>query len=64
MKALEKAKTSNRYSPEMRACAIRRVVEHQGSCETQPVPVILDNALVQSNDDRIEAMFAAVHRVA
>ncbi|HHX88370.1 MAG TPA: hypothetical protein GX700_01150, partial [Paracoccus sp.] len=30
----------------------------------QPVPVILDDALVHSDDDRIEAMFTALHRVA
>lgn len=29
-----------------------------------PVPVILDDALVHSDDDRIEAMFTALHRVA
>ena len=28
------------------------------------VPVILDDALVHSDDDRIEAMFTALHRVA
>jgi len=30
----------------------------------QQVPVILDDALVHSDDDRIEAMFVALHRVA
>ncbi|MDQ7774953.1 MAG: chromosome segregation protein SMC [Paracoccus aminovorans] len=30
----------------------------------QGVPVILDDALVHSDDDRIEAMFTALHRVA
>ena len=30
----------------------------------QSVPVILDDALVHSDDDRIEAMFTALHRVA
>ena len=30
----------------------------------RPVPVILDDALVHSDDDRIEAMFDALHRVA
>ncbi len=30
----------------------------------QQVPVILDDALVYSDDDRIEAMFTALHRVA
>ncbi len=30
----------------------------------QPVPVILDDALVHSDDDRIEAMFTALHRIA
>ena len=32
---MEKSKTSNRYSPEMRARAVRMVLEHQGSYETQ-----------------------------
>ncbi|MGA1269851.1 MAG: ATP-binding protein, partial [Gemmobacter sp.] len=30
----------------------------------RPVPVILDDALVHSDDDRIEAMFDALHRSA
>ena len=30
----------------------------------QQVPIILDDALVHSDDDRIEAMFVALHRVA
>ena len=30
----------------------------------QSVPVILDDALVHSDDDRIEAMFTALHRIA
>lgn len=30
----------------------------------QSVPVILDDALIHSDDDRIEAMFTALHRVA
>lgn len=30
----------------------------------QPVPVILDDALVQTDDERIEAMFTALHRTA
>jgi hypothetical protein len=30
----------------------------------RPVPVILDDALVHSDDDRIEAMFDALHRIA
>ncbi len=30
----------------------------------RPVPVILDDALVHSDDDRIEAMFTALHRTA
>ena len=30
----------------------------------RPVPLILDDALVHSDDDRIEAMFTALHRVA
>ena len=36
---MEKSKTSNRYSPEMRARAIRMVLEHQGSYETQSAAV-------------------------
>ena len=36
---MEKSKTSNRYSPEMRARAVRMVLEHQGSCETQSAAV-------------------------
>ena len=36
---MEKSKTSNRYSPEMRARAVRMVVEHQGSYETQSAAV-------------------------
>jgi transposase-like protein len=32
---MEKSKTSNRYSPEIRARAVRMVLEHQGSYETQ-----------------------------
>jgi transposase len=39
MKAMEKSKTSNRYSPEMRARAVRMVLEHQGSYETQSAAV-------------------------
>jgi transposase len=35
MMVMEKSKTSNRYSPEMRARAVRMVLEHQGSYETQ-----------------------------
>ena len=30
-----KSKMANRYSPEVRAGAVRMVFEHQGSCETQ-----------------------------
>lgn len=30
----------------------------------RPVPIILDDALVHSDDDRIEAMFDALHRIA
>lgn len=30
--------------------------------EGQPTPVILDDALVYSDDDRIERMFDALHR--
>ena len=36
---MEKSKTSNRYSPEMRARAVRMVLEHQGSYETQSAEV-------------------------
>ena len=36
---MEKSKTSNRYSPEMRAHAVRMVLEHQGSYETQGAAV-------------------------
>ena len=32
---MEKSKASNRYSPEMRARAVRMVLEHQGSYGTQ-----------------------------
>ncbi len=34
-----KSKTSNRYSPEMRARAVRMVLEHQGSYETQSAAI-------------------------
>ncbi|MBD9527007.1 AAA family ATPase [Paracoccus sp. PAR01] len=40
--------------------AFARLYAHAG----QSVPVILDDALVHSDDDRIEAMFTALHRVA
>lgn len=36
---MEKSKTSNRYSPEMRARAVRMVLEHQGSYETQSAAI-------------------------
>ena len=36
---MEKSKASNRYSPEMRARAVRMVLEHQGSYETQSAAV-------------------------
>ena len=36
---MEKSKTSNRYSHEMRARAVRMVLEHQGSYETQSAAV-------------------------
>ena len=39
MRVMEKSKTSNRYSPEMRARAVRMVLEHQGSYETQSAAV-------------------------
>lgn len=40
--------------------AFARLFAHAG----RAVPVILDDALVHSDDDRIEAMFTALHRVA
>jgi transposase-like protein len=36
---MEKSKTSNRYSPEMRTRAVRMVLEHQGSYGTQNAAV-------------------------
>ena len=36
---METSKTSNRYSPEMRARAVRMVLAHQGSYETQSAAV-------------------------
>ena len=36
---MEKSKTSNRYSPEMRARAVRSVLQHQGSDERQSAAV-------------------------
>ena len=36
---MEKSKTSNRYSPEMRRRPVRMVLEHQGSYETQSAAV-------------------------
>lgn len=36
---MEKSKTSNRYSSETRARAVRMVLEHQGSYETQNAAV-------------------------
>lgn len=36
---MEKSKRSNRYSPEIRARAVRMVLEHQGSYETQGAAV-------------------------
>ena len=36
---MEKSKASNRYSPEMRARAVRMVLEHQGSSETQSAAI-------------------------
>ena len=36
---MEQSKTSNRYSLEMRARAVRMVLEHQGSYETQSAAV-------------------------
>ena len=37
---MEQSKTSNRYSLEMRARAVRMVLEHQGSYETQSAAVV------------------------
>ena len=37
---MEKSKTSNRYSPEVRARAVRMVLEHQGSYETQGAAIV------------------------
>ena len=36
---MEKSKTSNRYSPEIRTRAVRMVLEHQGSYGTQAAAV-------------------------
>ena len=36
---MDKSKTSHRYSPEMRARAVRMVLEHHGSYETQSAAV-------------------------
>ncbi len=33
-------KTSNRYSPEIRTRAVRMVLEHQGSYETQAAAIV------------------------
>ena len=35
MMVMTKNKMANRYSPEVRACAVRMVFEHQRSYETQ-----------------------------
>ena len=35
-----KSKTSNRYSPEVRARAVRMVLEHQSSDETQAAAIV------------------------
>lgn len=37
---MEKSRTSNRYSPEVRARAVRMVLEHQGSYETQAAAIV------------------------
>jgi transposase len=37
---MEKSKTSNRYSPEVRARAVRMVLEHQSSYETQATAIV------------------------
>ena len=36
---MEKSKTSNRYSPEIRTRAVRMVLEHQGSYDTQAAAI-------------------------
>ena len=36
---MEKSKTANRYSPELRARAVRMVLEHQSSYETQAAAI-------------------------
>ena len=36
---MTKSKMANRYSPEVRARAVRMVFEHQGSYETQAVAI-------------------------
>jgi transposase len=36
---MEKSKTSNRYSPEVQSRAVRMVLEHQGSYETQSAAI-------------------------
>lgn len=36
---MEKSKISNRYSPEVRTRAVRMVLEHQGSYETQSAAI-------------------------
>jgi len=36
---MEKSKKSNRYSPEVRTRAVRMVLEHQGSYETQSAAI-------------------------
>ena len=38
---MEKSKTSNRYSPEVQSRAVRMVLEHQGSYETQSATIIV-----------------------
>ncbi len=48
---MEKSKTANRYSPEMRARAVRMVLEHQGSYETQSAALLrLPQRLVYPRD--------------
>lgn len=37
---MEKSKTSNRYSPEVQSRAVRMVLEHQGSYETQSAAIV------------------------
>jgi uncharacterized protein (DUF736 family) len=49
---MEKSKTSNRYSPEVRARAVRMVLEHQSSYETQAAAILaIDNKTKEDGPD-------------